>query len=105
MNPPIENSPADIAEEKPGVLPPWASHLMILLWLLLFGVRWLIITPLEWMGVLTPDTMYTLDDVILLRVYLILFVITCAVLGLRAARNAQSGEAGSSVARKGKRRD
>jgi hypothetical protein len=61
-----------------------------LLWLLLFGVRWLILTPLEWTNVLTPEQMSFLDDVLLLRVYLILFVVTCAVIGLRAARSAQT---------------
>lgn len=93
MTPPLEEKPENQPEEKPDVLPSWASHLMILLWLLLFGVRWLVITPLEWTSVQSPETMAFLDDVdaVLLRVYLILFVITCAVLGLRAARSLQSG--------------
>jgi hypothetical protein len=77
-------------EDKPDVLPPWANRLMILLWLLLFGVRWLVLTPLEWTGALSADTMSFLDDVLLLRVYLLLFVVTCVVLGLRAARSASS---------------
>lgn len=76
--------------DRPDVLPEWANQGMILLWLLLFGVRWLIITPMEWTNVLTPDQMSFIDDVLLLRVYLILFVVTCVVIGLRAARSAQT---------------
>jgi hypothetical protein len=33
--------------------------------------------------------MHVIDDVLLLRVYLILLVVTCVVVGLRAARSAQ----------------
>jgi hypothetical protein len=77
-------------EDKPDVLPPWANRLMILLWLLLFGGRWLILTPMEWTGAISPDTMSFLDDVLLLRVYLLLFVVTCVVIGLRFARSVSS---------------
>src|SRR5687768_7392110 len=77
-------------ENKPDVLPPWGNQVMILLWLLLFGVRWLVIMPMEWTGVLDPKQMQFLDDVLLLPIYLVLLVVTCVVIGLRAARSAQT---------------
>lgn len=70
--------------------PDLSSRVLALLWMLLFGVRWLVITPLEWTGTLTPQQMGLIDDVLLLPLYLMLFVLTCVVLGLRAARRLQA---------------
>jgi len=69
-------------------VPEIAINLLISGWLLLFGVRSLVITPLVWSNLITPDQIASLDP-ILLKIYLILFSLTLLVAALRAVRQAQ----------------
>src|SRR5579872_3315863 len=73
------------------VLPPPGGEIMALMWLLLFGGRWLLFPVLQASGVLTPQAVTFWDEAILLKLYLVLLVITCVVLALRAVRNSQPG--------------
>lgn len=62
----------------------WA---LILLWLLLFGGRWLLAPLLQANGLLSLQTLNALDQGPLLRLYLLLFVASCAVAGWQWAKN------------------
>ena len=74
---------------KPDVLPGSLNSLMAILWMSLFGGRWLIVPLLQVTRLLTPDQVAALDDGLLKKTYLILLSITCLVLALRAVRTAQ----------------
>ncbi len=63
-------------------------NLLISGWLLLFGVRSLIVTPLVWNGTITPEQLASLDP-ILLKIYLILFSLTLLVAALRIVRHVE----------------
>ena len=81
-----------MSENKtPDVLPSWANQTLILLWLLLFGGRWLLPPILQMAGVLSAQQLAALDEFILLKLYLVLLAVTCIVVALRAVRDAQSG--------------
>ncbi len=73
------------------VLPAWANQILILLWLLLFGGRWLLPPALQMAGLLSPRQLAALDETVLLKLYLLLLAATCVVVALRAVRVAQSG--------------
>ncbi|HZT43537.1 MAG TPA: hypothetical protein VFA07_15340 [Chthonomonadaceae bacterium] len=74
------------ANTDSDVLPPPVNRILALLWILLFGGRWIIVTWLLAAGVLKREQVAAWDDGILLRCYLILLVITLVVAALRAVR-------------------
>lgn len=76
------------ANEEKTQPPDRASVALISGWLLLFGVRSLIVTPLMWDGMMSLDQIAALDS-ILLRIYLVLFALTCLVAALRFVRRAE----------------
>jgi hypothetical protein len=92
--------------DAPDVLPVWANQALILLWLLLLGGRWVVAPLLQLAGLLAPQQLGALDEAVLLKLYLALLVVTCAVAALRAVRGTQSntpvpGAAGHHVANLG----
>jgi heme/copper-type cytochrome/quinol oxidase subunit 2 len=72
------------------VLPDWANQTLILLWLLLFGGRWLLTPVFQMAGMLSAPQLAALDENVLLKLYLVLLVVTCVVVALRAVRRSQS---------------
>jgi hypothetical protein len=83
------------------VLPAWANQILGLLWVLLFGGRWIVVPMLWWNGFMTPEQIAVLDENVLLRVYLVLFTVTILVVALRLVRRervAPSSERASSDA-------
>lgn len=79
------------ADNSPTIsrdVPEAVSNSLISGWLLLFGIRSLVITPLAWSNIITPDQIASLDP-ILLKIYLILFSLTLLVVALRAVRHAE----------------
>jgi hypothetical protein len=76
--------------ETPDVWPAWANQILILLWLLLFGGRWLFAPVLQLSGTLDAAQLAALDEGVLLKLYLILLAITFVVIALRAVRVSQS---------------
>lgn len=79
---------ADNSNKASNDVPEIAANSLISGWLLLFGVRYLVITPLMWSNVITPDQIASLDPT-LLKIYLILFSLTLLVVALRAVRQAE----------------
>ncbi len=78
-------------DDAPDVLPPPVGEILIVLWLLLFGGRWLFVPTLQALGALTPQEVILWDNSILLWLYLALLVITGITLALRAVRSMQAG--------------
>ena len=76
-------------DDAPDVTPPLVRDLLILAWLLLFGGRWLVFPVLQLLGVLTPEQVAAWDEVILLKLYLVLLAATILIVVLRAVRGAQ----------------
>lgn len=74
---------------EPDVLPESLNSLMALLWMSLFGGRWLLMPLFQAARLINPDQVAALDDGLLKKTYLILLSITCVVLALRAVRTAQ----------------
>ena len=91
--------------ETPDVAPPVALQTLALLWIALFGGRWIVVSLLQWNGLLAPERVGLLDTAILSRCYLILLAITILILALRGARlisrptpeSAQTGRAALSA--------
>lgn len=81
---------ADSDKEPTDVLPPVVNALMALVWLLLFGGRWLIVLPLQALGAMTPEQVTALDDGPLTKIYVLALAVTLLVLALRAVRRAQT---------------
>ena len=73
-----ENQSAD-------VLPPIGNQILILIWLTLFSGRWIVISPLSWFQILSSEQVVFFDEV-LLKIYLLLFVVTCTIVALRKVR-------------------
>ncbi len=109
MQPPDPNNrPTDARPpDVPDVLPEAANHILALCWLTLFAGRWLGGPLLLTTGLLSPDLLERLDEGLLLPLYVVLLVVTLAVLALRAVRGAQARVApgASPPARRAKRRD
>ena len=80
---------ADNSPKSSDDVPEMVINCLISGWLLLFGARSLVITPLVWSNIITPDQIATLDP-ILLKIYLILFSLTLLVVALRFVRQAQN---------------
>lgn len=80
-------------DDAPDVIPEFARGLLISMWLLLFGGRWLITPVLQWMGVLSPEKLEQLDGRLLI-LYWVLLIATLAialiVAVLRLVRGAQA---------------
>jgi hypothetical protein len=75
---------------SPDVLPPHLRTALIVLWVALFGGRWLLIPALLAAGAVSAPDMDRLDGGILLQIYLVLLVITVLVAVLRAVRSVQA---------------
>lgn len=76
-------------EETSDVVPKWAIQLLMALWLLLLGVRWLI-TPFLMLGdPAIAEQVVGLDRGLLLRCYQMLLVVTLLVPALRLVRRVQ----------------
>ncbi len=76
----------DPANAAPDVLPPPVNRILALLWILLLGGRWIVVTWLLAAGALKRDEVAAWDDGILLRCYLTLLAVTLVVVALRAVR-------------------
>ena len=78
-------------EQPPDVLPEWANQVLIALWTLLLGGRWLI-TP--FLMTADPETAKVVevawDQRILLWGYLLLLIVTLTVAALRVVRGAST---------------
>ena len=72
------------------VLPAWANQGMAVLWILLFGGRWIAVPFLNVAGVVSPKQVELLDVLVLEKCYLILFALTMVVLALRLVRAPRS---------------
>ena len=79
---------SQIADISSKDIPEFFINLIVSGWLLLFGVRSLIVTPLVWNQTLTAEQLAALDP-ILLKIYLILFSLTLLVAALRLVRHAE----------------
>lgn len=84
-------SSESIPAESPALLPPIARQLLVLAWLLLFGGRWLIVPLLQANGLLAPQTLAALDDGLLIKLYLVLFVICCTLAVWQWVRDLEHG--------------
>jgi hypothetical protein len=76
-------------DAAPDVLPFWASRLLALLWILLFGGRWILGNLLVWGGFLTMTQVAALDGSVGAPCYALLLGVTCIALALRAVRRAR----------------
>ncbi|HZO87885.1 MAG TPA: hypothetical protein VFB38_06055 [Chthonomonadaceae bacterium] len=96
--PPLEetaSTPSGASPEAlPDVLPPLASQILALLWILLFAGRWVLLPALISAGVLSASQVaqwnHSVDDGLLVQVYLALLVVTVLVLTLRVVRRFQA---------------
>ena len=77
------------ANADSDVLPPPVNRILALLWILLLGGRWIVVTWLLAAGVLTREQVAGWDEGVLLRCYLILLAITLVVVALRSVRAAR----------------
>ena len=84
-------SPRSGEDKTPDVLPPAGNALMALLWILLFGGRWIGVPLLQAAGLVNAEQIALLDELVLGRVYLLLLAVTLIVLALRAVRRASPG--------------
>lgn len=71
------------------VLPPAASQLLGVSWVLLFAGRWIIVPLMLAAGIVSPSLVADVDDRILVRCYLALLAVSITVLILRAMRGAR----------------
>jgi hypothetical protein len=76
--------------EPSDALPEWAITLLMALWLLLFGGRWVVVNLLILAGLLTMPQLTELDRFLTLA-YLALFVLTVVTLALRGMRRLSQG--------------
>lgn len=91
-----ETGPTEMAEAvgakasgapgPPDVLPPLANRIMAVLWIALFGGRWIVLPFLIFFGLLSPVQVTEWDNGILLIAYLALLAVTLLALALRWAR-------------------
>ena len=72
--------------ETVDFLPPFVSRILITGWILLFSGRWLVVQGLVAAGLLGPEQVERLDDVVLGRCYLVLLGVTLVTLALRIVR-------------------
>jgi hypothetical protein len=72
--------------ETVDFLPPLVSRILITGWILLFSGRWLVVQGLAAAGLLGPEQVERLDDVVLGRCYLVLLSVTLVTLALRIVR-------------------
>ncbi len=77
-------------QEAQDVLPPRLNLVLALLWLLLFGGRWLLVPLLLYAGLVSAPDVARWDGGVLLQLYLVLLVITVLIMALRAVRGVQS---------------
>ena len=77
------------ANADSDVLPPPVNRILALLWILLLGGRWIVVTWLLAAGALKRDQVAGWDEGVLLRCYLILLAVTLVVVALRAVRAAR----------------
>ena len=73
-------------DDSPDVAPPIMIQTLSLSWIALFGGRWIVVSLLQWNGILTPEQVAAFDGGILSRVYLILLALTILIVALRMAR-------------------
>jgi hypothetical protein len=68
---------------------PLLTTLVAVLWLALFGGRWLVVPLLLYAGLVSGPDVARWDGGILVQVYLLLLVVTILIAALRAVRGAQ----------------
>ena len=73
--------------DAPDVAPPVVIQTLTLLWIALFGGRWIAVSLLQWNGILLPEQVAAFDSGILSRLYLILLALTILIVALRFARS------------------
>ena len=89
-----ENDSLDVA-------PPLVIQTLTLLWIALFGGRWIVVSLLQWNGFLSPEQTAAFDAEILSRVYLILLALTILIVALRWARRYSASSADSPTGKAG----
>lgn len=89
----LNETPAAVEEtsETVAFLPPLVSRVLIAGWILLFSGRWLVVQGLAAAGLIGPDQVERLDDVVLGRCYLVLLSVTLVTLAVRIARGLRPG--------------
>ena len=77
----------DPENEISDVVPPTVRQIIAWLWIALFGGRWIVISLLQWNGILTPEQTAALDENVLSRLYVVLLALTLLILALRLLRS------------------
>ena len=70
----------------PDVAPPVVIQTLTILWIVLFGGRWIGVSLLQWNGIISPEQVAAFDGGLLTRLYLILLAFTILIVALRFAR-------------------
>lgn len=90
LSPEPRSDSEDEADATVVFLPQLVSRALIVGWMLLFSGRWLVVQGLAAAGLLGPEQVEQLDDVVLGRCYLLLLSVTLVTLLLRMARGRYS---------------
>ncbi len=85
----------EAADDSPDVAPPVVIQTLSLLWIALFGGRWVVVSLLQWNGLIAPDAVAAFDSGpfaplyfsgLLVPTYLVLLACTILIVALRVAR-------------------
>ena len=82
---------SDSENDAPDVLPGAVIETLSLLWIALFGGRWICVSLLQWNGILAPEQVAALDANVLSRAYVVLLALTALVLMLRVLHSRRTG--------------
>ena len=87
-------------DDSPDVAPPVVIQTLTILWIVLFGGRWIGVSLLQWNGIISPEQVAAFDGGLLTRLYLILLAFTILIVALRFARrfSAPSSDSGNQKA-------
>lgn len=85
------------AQAAEDVAPDWALAALALAWVLLVGGRWLLAPAFQAAGLLGPQLLSSLDNGILLQLYLLLLAATVVLAVLRGVRAWESRAGGARV--------
>ena len=82
-------------DDAPDVAPPVVIQILTLSWIVLFGGRWIVVSLLQWNGLIAPDAVAAFDSGpfaplyfsgLLVPIYLVLLACTILIVALRFAR-------------------
>ena len=91
----MANEETDETDDSPDVAPPIVIQTLTLLWIVLFGGRWIAVSLLQWNGFLSPEQVAAFDSGVLSRLYLILLALTILIVALRVTRRYSAPSSGS----------